>query len=251
MHFPNAMISRAAKQLFTPVLSPDLLFLDSISQHSRALRDPRPGGAWAAMVSGKCGPVCETEFKVPGLVVPRRRSPGLEGGREGLAAVHHPGAPRWVPTWRIREVAAGCGLAQAGRQAVGGGPESAWVGGEGRCRQRPAPSCRSRGGPRADSLPLSAQQLGACCFRAVYPSAEMLRFLKKDNVPVLHLAGEERSQGDSVASPRTQCWWVVNLGSRPGMSSPKALAYSARSRPRCLSWYWASVALSLGLIFPL
>ena len=117
MHFPNAMISRAAKQLFTPVLSPDVLFLDSISQHSRALRDPRPGGAWAAMVSGKCGPVCETEFKVPGLVVPRRRSPGLEGGREGPAAVHHPGAPRWVPTWRIREVAAGCGLAQAGRLA--------------------------------------------------------------------------------------------------------------------------------------
>ncbi|XP_055269158.1 zinc finger protein 317-like [Moschus berezovskii] len=34
------------------------------------------------MVSGKCGPVCETEFKVPGLVVPRRRSPGLkEGGK--------------------------------------------------------------------------------------------------------------------------------------------------------------------------
>ena len=158
------------------------------------------------MVSGKCGPVCETEFKVPGLVVPRRRSPGLVGGREGLAAVHHPRGR----TGEFRsggsegqQLGVGCPK-QAGRH-VGGGPESAWVGGEGRCGQRPAPSCRSRGGPRADCLPLCAQQLGACCFRGVYPSAEMLRFLKKDNVPVLHLAGEERSQGDSVASPRTQC----------------------------------------------
>ena len=133
------------------------------------------------MVFGKCGPVCETEFKVLGLVVPRRRSPGLEGERECLAAVHHPrGRTGEFGSGGPERYQLGVGWPKQADRHVGGGPESAWVGGEGRCGQRPAPSCRSRCGPGADCLPLSAQELGAWCFRGVYPSAEMLRFPRKE-----------------------------------------------------------------------